>query len=308
MIPDPATYADWFAQAEPAKRRLAVGVRRYAAAEKALGATPSWEHFVEPKTGRLLTLPELQSEEPGKRHERVGQVRQLIQQRGEQNRQVARFGFLPPTSQPPVAVPKPKQPAPFKPAESRADVAQHAAQFNSYMHPASPKPVTLEQHNAVHQELAKLPEQVHAAIKAKGGTIHLIADDGITSHPEQAHLKGKTPRGWEGTGYTWDNVPGVGPTRPGGATIIVANKLQTGHGSVNLVVHEHAHNYDNVAGFLSYSAEWQTIHKATDWPTAYEASHHEESFAESMAKYFHDARSRASLAPQVREFFDRHFA
>ncbi|WP_458259920.1 anthrax toxin lethal factor-related metalloendopeptidase, partial [Staphylococcus hominis] len=32
----------------------------------------------------------------------------------------------------------------------------------------------------------------------------------ITYLSEYSYLRGQIPRGWEGTGYTWDYVPGIG--------------------------------------------------------------------------------------------------
>ena len=41
-----------------------------------------------------------------------------------------------------------------------------------------------------------------------GGEMRLI-NNNITDEPEFEYLKGEVPRGWEGTGYTWDDVPGI---------------------------------------------------------------------------------------------------
>lgn len=67
----------------------------------------------------------------------------------------------------------------------------------------------------------------------------------ITKEPEYAHLKGVTPRGWEGMNSTWDDIPGVG-----GNPVIVRigySDMGQGHGSYNLELHETFHIIDYYA-------------------------------------------------------------
>lgn len=178
--------------------------------------------------------------------------------------------------------------------------------------PQSPKPVTPEHVAGVTASVAKMPSQALEAIKAAGGGVELVADSGITAHPDGAADRGKTPRGWEGSGRTWDNVPGAFDTETG-KTIIVANRVGEGHGSANLVLHEHAHAYDNssvatTARRVSDGKDWQAVHGAMSWPTAYQQNYSEESFAESFAAYYHGAETRAGLPQPVQDFFARHFA
>ena len=43
-------------------------------------------------------------------------------------------------------------------------------------------------------------------------------------------------------------------------------------------------------------------HKKVKWLNAYEQNYPEEAFAESFAKYYHSAKERAKLWPEVRQF------
>lgn len=190
------------------------------------------------------------------------------------------------------------------------DATAWATAHGVHVHSASPKPVTLDDLNAVNAEIAKMPPKALKAIKDAGSRMDLVANGGITSHPDAVHLKGVTPRGWEGTGRTWDTVPGGGASDKGGATIIVANKLRGAHGSANLVLHEHAHTLDAAIGSNgphTSSAAWKAIHSSHQWPTAYQRNHPEEAFAESFAKYYHGKDTRAYVPMAVREFFRERF-
>ena len=89
------TYDEWFARADEQKRRMAVGTRRYSTAQEILGHEPTWIDFVDPDTGGLLTLAELQAETWGERQTRAMKVQALIRERGQAKRDVGRLGFLP---------------------------------------------------------------------------------------------------------------------------------------------------------------------------------------------------------------------
>lgn len=96
LVPDPATYADWWETAPRDEQRLAVGSRRYhLVASKLPPAEPlTWEHFLDPTTGDLLPLQRLKYEGTVQRRERVEKVRTLIGRLRELIRQAALFGFL----------------------------------------------------------------------------------------------------------------------------------------------------------------------------------------------------------------------
>lgn len=56
--------------------------------------------------------------------------------------------------------------------------------------------------------LERIPAPILKTLYDKGVKV-ILTNDKITNVPELSYLKGKTPRGWEGTGLTWDDVPGV---------------------------------------------------------------------------------------------------
>lgn len=94
VIPHPAVYSEWFAQADEKRRTLAVGVRRYREMKRRLGAEPEWEAFLNPRTGELLPLDKLRGESPAQRDRRTAQAKALVQERGAALRQVLTFGTL----------------------------------------------------------------------------------------------------------------------------------------------------------------------------------------------------------------------
>jgi hypothetical protein len=103
LVPDPAVYSTWFDRADERRRRIAVGSRRYSAVHKQLGAKPSWEHFLDPATGGILPLPQLQAETPAERAARVQTVRKQIAFSRQSVADVATFGYVPPKT--PASVP-----------------------------------------------------------------------------------------------------------------------------------------------------------------------------------------------------------
>ena len=66
LIPDPASYTDWWQQAGERERMTAVGVRRYQTARQVLGSAPAWADFLHPD-GTLLSTDALKSETPAER-------------------------------------------------------------------------------------------------------------------------------------------------------------------------------------------------------------------------------------------------
>ncbi len=93
LVPDPATYEDWFATASEDKRRKAVGSRRYSALSDIIGGKPAWSDFLDHETGRLLPLDALKNESHVDRAERRGKVQELITKRRGLLQDVATFGF-----------------------------------------------------------------------------------------------------------------------------------------------------------------------------------------------------------------------
>lgn len=97
LVPDPASYADWFATASLGERRKAAGSRRLSAAQDRLppDQTVSWIDVLK-LNGELLTAEELTREREEARLARVKAVGDLIDRRRELARKIAQFGYLPP--------------------------------------------------------------------------------------------------------------------------------------------------------------------------------------------------------------------
>ena len=133
----------------------------------------------------------------------------------------------------------------------------------------------------------------------------------VTNEPEYQYLKGVTPRGWEGTGKTWDDIKGIG-----GNPVVVRIGYSTDgseHGSVNLELHEIAHAMDyyvfSQMGYGSEDVAFKNIaekeRKALFGGDPY-FEYDEEYFAESFAKYYYTPESRAELkrlAPLTYEMY-----
>jgi len=94
-IPDPASYDKWFASADPARRMMAVGTRRYREVETMLRGfrDPEWTDFIDTE-GKLLPISQISSETPADRATRKYEVGELIRKRGEQVKAIAAKGFL----------------------------------------------------------------------------------------------------------------------------------------------------------------------------------------------------------------------
>ena len=128
----------------------------------------------------------------------------------------------------------------------------------------------------------------------------------ITELAEYEYLKGEVPRGWEGTGLTWDDVPGAG-----GQTSVARigySDHGMGHSAINLELHEIAHPIDHYVlddisssdSFLEILAEEQPIFL----PNVY-FEYPEEYFAEAFAYYFLNDETNAELkesAPKTYAF------
>lgn len=165
--------------------------------------------------------------------------------------------------------------------------------------------------NDIFSEIAKMPQAARDAIADANKRMDLVLGN-ITNHPDLASLKGVLPRGWKHV--KWDDLPGCGSVR-GPCTVIAADRLHEGHGSVNLVLHEHFHTYDSAyrelhGTTLSESQEFRSIwQKARNLPE-YERDYENETFAESCAKFFNSPRSKKLLRekePEIYDFIARHF-
>ena len=94
-IPDPASYDKWFETADPERRMMAVGARRYRAVQDMLRGLrePEWTDFID-SDGELLPVSTIKSESAADRAARKYEVGEVIRKRGEQVKAIAAKGFL----------------------------------------------------------------------------------------------------------------------------------------------------------------------------------------------------------------------
>ena len=108
-------------------------------------------------------------------------------------------------------------------------------------------------------------------------------------------------------------------------TIVLANHVvgSKKHGCVDLLLHEHAHTIDRVlakrkgeglgAARLSTRKNWQRLYDAAVKQrgygyTRYELAYSEEMFAEDFARYALGGKTRDSMNPKTRAYFQKLFA
>lgn len=145
--------------------------------------------------------------------------------------------------------------------------------------------------------------------KEKGGVIKLI-NTNITGDENYSYLKGITPRGWENTGKTWDDIPGIG-----GQIVVVRigysePSVENGHGAYNLELHELAHGldyyvFDNISATEKFKKVMNESKRLFGDDPYF--SYPEEYFADSFAKYYLNEKSRQEmkrLAPATYEFIE----
>lgn len=132
----------------------------------------------------------------------------------------------------------------------------------------------------------------------KGIHIKLI-NTPITYLPEYAYLKGLLPRGWENTGKTWDDVPGVSGNPI--AIRIGYSEPGKGHGAVNLELHETAHTVDGylfnaITGTEEFKDIWRKEVTDLFGENSYFQSYCDEYFAEAFAMYYLDGDHKYELS------------
>lgn len=125
------------------------------------------------------------------------------------------------------------------------------------------------------------------------------------------NLRGQTPRGWENTGKTWDDVPGAGDDGNGRTVIAVRNgripPQGDGHNAINLVMHEVAHGIDrsfNQSGTPEFQAA-RTADRAS--LSTYESQAGtaglEETYAESFARFHAHDPNDATTYPRLHAYW-----
>lgn len=161
--------------------------------------------------------------------------------------------------------------------------------------------------STIQNRLLQLPEKILVDLITHD--IQVVLTTGlITDIPDFTYLKNVTPRGWEGTNLTWDDVPGIGGTHSVVIRIGHSEKGK-GHNSVNLELHELAHSIDQIIkNFLSNTNEFHRVWKNESkilFPKQEYYQNQDEYFAETFAMYFLSEQHRVYLkskAPQTYEF------
>ncbi len=142
--------------------------------------------------------------------------------------------------------------------------------------------------------ILRIEPDVLESLVYEGVRIKLV-DGPITDEPEMAALKGVVPRGWESTGKTWSDIPGVG-----GNPVIVRigySDEGMGHGSYNLELHETFHAIDDYVfyGASSSPAFMAVFHEEADilfGGNQYEELYPEEYFAETASMLYYSDETR----------------
>jgi hypothetical protein len=152
-------------------------------------------------------------------------------------------------------------------------------------------------------ELNAMPD-AFLQVMRDGITINLAAG-AITDFPEKSYLKGQVPRGWEGTGYTWDDVPGGGES--GNLYLGDSGKVNNAN---SLAVHEASHSVDiakslqsNARLVAAYDAEKSSPH-GSDNNSTYRLSYLAEYLAIAIDEYYCSATTRGNL----RSWYPRAYA
>lgn len=165
---------------------------------------------------------------------------------------------------------------------------------------------------AMIQRIGKIPAPILKALSDKGVKIKLT-NDIITNMPELSYLKGVTPRGWEGTGLTWDDIPGV--SEKDVFARIGYSKKGKGHNSFNLEIHETMHAVDRfVFNGVSDSEDFKSIfnkeasinYNKDGYISVYPAEY----FAETASLYLYNDTTREALkksTPLTYDFMDKLF-
>lgn len=107
-------------------------------------------------------------------------------------------------------------------------------------------------------EYEKFPSSLRSEMVQEGGKIHLIQGEGVTADSTWGSSM------FTKDGRDWSLVPGSGGSifsYPKNPTRLVVNHLYDRHGSVNLVLHEHAHTLDHLYSEkdLSKSKAWTEL-------------------------------------------------
>lgn len=154
--------------------------------------------------------------------------------------------------------------------------------------------------NRIINNLSRIPDSILSKLLVSGWKIKLINGE-LTDEPEYAYLKGVTPRGWEDTGMTWDDLSGLGGYPNVVVKIGYSDKTV---GGINLELHETGHAVDCAFNYLSKKDSFIKIWKmeALFSDTCifdYVNKYADEYFAESFAMYFYHNEGNEKLKAQA---------
>lgn len=175
-------------------------------------------------------------------------------------------------------------------------------------------------------EYSKFPETLRQEMMNAGSRLSLIEGNGVSEDPKWIlDAKAANPAQdpfWTKTfdNRDWSTVKGAGGSSYGSVKVptrVVVNSLYKGHGSINLVLHEHAHSLDAIYKLdtLSQSEHWKALmsSNADKVPSFlsticgdYCVNNHQEGFAELFAYYHACDESRTHMEnniPAVADYF-----
>lgn len=160
------------------------------------------------------------------------------------------------------------------------------------------------------ERISRIYPGILKGLSDRGIQIKLI-NTPITYLPEYAYLRGMLPRGWENTGKTWDDVPGVSGNPV--AIRIGYSEPGKGHGAVNLELHETAHTIDSylfngISGTKEFKDVWKKEVNGLFGENSYFLNYPDEYFAETFAMFFLDNDHKYELsykAPLTFKFIEQ---
>lgn len=143
-------------------------------------------------------------------------------------------------------------------------------------------------------EEAVLRKLVDHSVKIK------LVNGPVTDVKEYSSLKGVVPRGWEGLGLTWDDIPGIG-----GFPVVIRigysdPSYDNGHNAINLELHETAHAidsyvFDDISQKDAFKKIWSKEAILVNGVDGYTSNYPEEYFAEAFAMYHLNEESGEKL-------------
>lgn len=154
--------------------------------------------------------------------------------------------------------------------------------------------------------LAVIPAPLLQGLKDNSVKIKLV-NGKITDEPEFTQYKGVIPRGWENTGLTWDDVPGVS------SNVVIArigySNKGKGHNGQNLELHETFHAIDrlvlnNVSSSAAFLNVWKKEADIKYKNDGYVSVYSTEYFAETATLYFFSEETRSELKDDMPLTYD----